>query len=66
MAPFLETAVGRFELPNGGFKVRCLTTWRHRNMDEMVAHANLTRKQQSCRYLPLWLTVVGWLVHSAT
>ena len=46
-------AVPGFEPGNGGFKVRCLTTWRHRKDGQMLAHWRVDGKQDSPAFLQL-------------
>ena len=41
---FILAAVPGFEPGNGGFKVRCLTAWRHRIATGILAHWGLGGK----------------------
>ena len=48
----LSTAVPGFEPGNGGFKVRCLTAWRHRNNKREYYHkgdSEASKIYNSCR-----------------
>ena len=49
----LPAAVPGFEPGSGGFKVRCLTTWRHRKDGQMVAHWLGDGKQDCPGFLQL-------------